>query len=36
MDGPDWWTDFVDKSMVLAHAGGTMGLTISQRSRPGP
>jgi hypothetical protein len=36
MDGPDWWTDFVDKSVDLADAGSTMGLTIPQRSRPGP
>ncbi len=36
MDGRDWWTDFVDKSTDLADAGGTMGATIPQRSRPGP
>jgi len=36
MDDPDWWTDFVDKSMDLTDGGGTMGVTIPQRSRLGP
>ena len=36
MDGRDWWMDFVDKSADLPDGGGTMGVTIPQRSRPGP